>query len=144
MYQGTLAVYAGSLSAGELGQIIVYVILLASAFAVLGEVYGDLLRAAGATERLMELLHTQSAVASPAQPQHAPWPEAGSTLALRGAPTPTLLPPKEPMCHDCAERLDGWRIEVDSDEVILRDVHSEMRLVFRRVGDQWVFDSAAL
>jgi hypothetical protein len=48
------------------------------------------------------------------------------------------------MCHDCAERLDGWRIEVDSDEVILRDVHSEMRLVFRRVGDQWVFDSAAL
>jgi ATP-binding cassette subfamily B protein len=84
LYQGTLAVYAGSLSAGELGQIIVYVILLASAFAVLGEVYGDLLRAAGATERLMELLHTQSAVASPAQPQHAPWPEAGSTLALQG------------------------------------------------------------
>jgi ATP-binding cassette subfamily B protein len=37
-----------------------YVILLASAFAVLGEVYGDMLRAAGATERLMELLHTES------------------------------------------------------------------------------------
>jgi ATP-binding cassette subfamily B protein len=83
LYQGTLAVYAGSLSAGELGQIIVYVILLASAFAVLGEVYGDLLRAAGATERLMELLHTQSTVVSPDHPLQAPWPQAGSTLALQ-------------------------------------------------------------
>lgn len=68
----------------------------------------------------------------------------GAPLALRDAPVPVVLPPKQPMCHDCAERLDGWRIEVDSDEVILRDVHSEMRLVFRRVGEQWVFDSAAL
>ena len=47
---------AGRISAGHLGQTVVYVIILASAFAVLGEVYGDLLRAAGATERLMELL----------------------------------------------------------------------------------------
>jgi len=67
-----------------LGQIIVYVILLASAFAVLGEVYGDLLRAAGATERLMELLHTQSTVVSPEHPLQAPWPQSGSTLALHG------------------------------------------------------------
>jgi ATP-binding cassette subfamily B protein len=84
LYMGTLAVRAGTSTAGQLGETVFYVILLASAFAVLGEVYGDLLRAAGATERLMELLHTQSAVASPAQPQHAPWPEAGSTLALQG------------------------------------------------------------
>jgi len=40
----------GRITAGDLGQTVVYVILLASAFAVLGEVYGDLLRAAGATE----------------------------------------------------------------------------------------------
>jgi ATP-binding cassette subfamily B protein len=56
LYQGTMAVRDGSMSAGELGQTVVYVILLASAFAVLGEVYGDLLRAAGATERLMEMM----------------------------------------------------------------------------------------
>jgi len=60
LYQGTQAVAEGRITAGHLGQTVVYVIILASAFAVLGEVYGDLLRAAGATERLMELLGTQS------------------------------------------------------------------------------------
>ena len=84
LYLGTLSVRAGTTTAGELGQTVVYVILLASAFAVLGEVYGDILRAAGATERLMELLHSQSDVQSPAHPQRAPWPEKGSSLVLRG------------------------------------------------------------
>lgn len=84
LYLGTLSVRAGNTTAGELGQTIVYVILLASAFAVLGEVYGDVLRAAGATERLMELLHTRSDVSSPKQPQQAPWPVNGSSLVLRG------------------------------------------------------------
>ncbi|PIT73664.1 ABC transporter transmembrane domain-containing protein [Limnohabitans sp. B9-3] len=84
LYLGTLSVRAGNTTAGELGQTIVYVILLASAFAVLGEVYGDVLRAAGATERLMELLHTRSDVSSPQHPQQAPWPANGSSLVLRG------------------------------------------------------------
>ena len=83
LYLGTLSVRAGTTTAGELGQTVVYVILLASAFAVLGEVYGDILRAAGATERLMELLHSQSDVQSPAHPKRAPWPEKGSRLVLR-------------------------------------------------------------
>jgi ATP-binding cassette subfamily B protein len=83
LYLGTLSVRAGQTTAGELGQTIVYVILLASAFAVLGEVYGDVLRAAGATERLMELLHARSDVRSPEHPQEAPWPVNGSSLVLR-------------------------------------------------------------
>jgi ATP-binding cassette subfamily B protein len=83
LYVGALSVRAGTTTAGELGQTVVYVILLASAFAVLGEVYGDILRAAGATERLMELLHTRSDVCSPAQPQRAPWPAQGASLVLR-------------------------------------------------------------
>ncbi len=65
LYQGALSVMEGTLSAGELGQTLVYVLLLASAFAVLGEVYGDLLRAAGATERLIELLNTRSPILEP-------------------------------------------------------------------------------
>jgi ATP-binding cassette subfamily B protein len=65
LYMGTLAVREGSISAGVLGQTVFYVILLASAFAVLGETYGDMLRAAGATERLMELLHARSEVVEP-------------------------------------------------------------------------------
>ena len=80
LYQGTQAVMAGRISAGHLGQTVVYVIILAGAFAVLGEVYGDLLRAAGATERLMELLGSQSPIASPLQPILAPPPRAGSAV----------------------------------------------------------------
>ena len=84
LYQGTQAVVAGRITAGHLGQTVVYVIILAGAFAVLGEVYGDLLRAAGATERLMELLGTQSPVTSPAQPVVATMPAAGSAIAFDG------------------------------------------------------------
>jgi ATP-binding cassette subfamily B protein len=82
LYMGTLAVRAGTSTAGQLGETVFYVILLASAFAVLGEVYGDMLRAAGATERLMELLHTESNLKMAAEPQGAPWPQGGSSLQL--------------------------------------------------------------
>ena len=84
LYQGTQAVMAGRITAGHLGQTVVYVIILASAFAVLGEVYGDLLRAAGATERLMELLATRSPVTSPARPVAAALPDRGSAVRFEG------------------------------------------------------------
>jgi ATP-binding cassette, subfamily B, bacterial len=80
LYQGTQAVLRGDITAGHLGQTVVYVIILASAAAVLGEVYGDLLRAAGATERLMELLDTSSPIVSPANPAAAPVVHAGSAI----------------------------------------------------------------
>jgi ATP-binding cassette subfamily B protein len=80
LFQGTQAVMAGRITAGHLGQTVVYVIILASAFAILGEVYGDLLRAAGATERLMELLETQSPIISPKNPALALVPAAGSAI----------------------------------------------------------------
>jgi ATP-binding cassette subfamily B protein len=80
LYQGTQAVMRGDITAGHLGQTVVYVIILASATAVLGEVYGDLLRAAGATERLMELLETQSPIFSPQNPAPAPVIKAGSAI----------------------------------------------------------------
>lgn len=81
LYRGTQAVLAGQMSAGHLGQTVVYVMLLAGAAAVLGEVYGDLLRAAGATERLMELLATESPVREPARPLALP--DTGRGLAVR-------------------------------------------------------------
>jgi ATP-binding cassette subfamily B protein len=80
LYQGTQAVMAGRISAGDLGQTVMYVIILASAFAILGEVYGDLLRAAGATERLMELLASRSPIASPLNPVPAPVQLTGSAV----------------------------------------------------------------
>ncbi|MBT2324506.1 ATP-binding cassette domain-containing protein [Variovorax paradoxus] len=82
LYQGTQAVLRGDITAGHLGQTVVYVIILASAAAVLGEVYGDLLRAAGATERLMELLHARPVIVSPARPAKALIPAAGSAVAF--------------------------------------------------------------
>ncbi|MGH8848955.1 MAG: ATP-binding cassette domain-containing protein, partial [Polaromonas sp.] len=80
LYQGTQAVMRGDITAGHLGQTVMYVIILAGASAVLGEVYGDLLRAAGATERLMELLATRSPVTSPSNPALAPVIRSGSAI----------------------------------------------------------------
>jgi ATP-binding cassette subfamily B protein len=82
LYQGTQAVIAGELSAGQLGQAVLYVIIFAGAVAVLGETYGDLLRAAGATERLMELLGSTSPVQSPAHPVTSVPPATGSKVAF--------------------------------------------------------------
>ncbi len=80
LYQGTQAVMRGDITAGHLGQTVMYVIILAGASAVLGEVYGDLLRAAGATERLIELLATRSPVTSPSNPAMAPVIRSGSAI----------------------------------------------------------------
>ena len=73
---------AGGMTAGHLGQTVVYVIIRPARSAVLGEV-GDLLRAAGATERLMELLDSRSPIAStrkirPARPSRAARPSPDS------------------------------------------------------------------
>lgn len=80
LFQGVQAVLQGRTSAGNLGQTVVYIIMLASAFAVLGEVYGDVQRAAGAAERLVELLSERSDIADPEAPAAAPPLAAGSTL----------------------------------------------------------------
>lgn len=84
LYQGTQAVLRGDISAGHLGQTVVYVLILVSGVAVLSEVYGDLLRAAGATERLMELLGTRSPVGEPAAPRALPPARGGSSVQLEG------------------------------------------------------------
>jgi ATP-binding cassette subfamily B protein len=84
LYQGTQAVERGNITAGHLGQTVVYVIILVSSVAVLSEVYGDLLRAAGATERLMELLNLNSPITSPPRPVPLAPTSGGSAVALRG------------------------------------------------------------
>jgi len=84
LYQGTQAVLRGDITAGHLGQTVMFVIMLASAFAVLGEVYGELLRAAGATERLMELLASRSPIEGPVQPLPLPATVGGSAVYFDG------------------------------------------------------------
>ena len=82
LYQGTQAVMRGDITAGHLGQTVVYVVILVGSVAVLSEVYGDLLRAAGATERLMELLQLRSPIASPASPVPLPARTGGASVQL--------------------------------------------------------------
>src|SRR6266480_2816801 len=70
-------VLAGRLSAGELSAFVFYAVLVAGAVGAVSEVIGDLQRAAGATERLMELLATEPAIRAPANPQALPAPPRG-------------------------------------------------------------------
>ncbi|MBL0086484.1 MAG: ATP-binding cassette domain-containing protein [Ideonella sp.] len=100
LYQGTQAVIQNRISAGHLGQTVVFVIILVSSVAVLSEVYGDLLRAAGATERLMELLSAESPVAEPTSPQPMPPTRGGSALHLSGVNFHYPSRPKHPALLD--------------------------------------------
>lgn len=84
LYAGTRAVIEGHISPGHLAQTVVLVALLIGSVAVLSEVWGDLLRAAGATERLMELLATRSPIAEPAHPVALPSAQGGSSVRLVG------------------------------------------------------------
>ena len=77
LYLGTQAVLRGELGAGTLGQSVILIAMVASSAAVLAEVWGELLRAAGAIERLIEWLQTRPSIVSPAQPVHLPLNAAG-------------------------------------------------------------------
>jgi ATP-binding cassette subfamily B protein len=65
-------VLTGRLSEGELSAFVFYSVIVASAVGAIAEVFGDLQRAAGAAERLLELLGTEPAIAPPAQPAVLP------------------------------------------------------------------------
>ena len=72
LWLGAQAVLNNEMSAGELSQFILYAVIVASSAGVLSEVWGELQRAAGATERLMELLQLQSDIQSPQTPASLP------------------------------------------------------------------------
>ncbi len=83
LWVGGHDVLAGRLSAGELSAFVFYAAIVASSVGALSEVWGELQRAAGATERLIELLDTQPDIAAPADPQPLPQPPRGD-IAFRG------------------------------------------------------------
>ena len=84
LYGGVQAVLAGRITAGELSQTALYIMVVAGSVAVLAEVWGELLRASGATERLMELLGTQSPIATPARPRVLPRTHGGMRVVFDG------------------------------------------------------------
>src|SRR4029079_19182124 len=72
IWQGAIDVAAGRMSGGTIAAFVLYGGLLAGAFGNLSEVYGDLLRAAGASERLGELLQAAPDIRAPAEPAQLP------------------------------------------------------------------------
>ncbi len=85
LWMGAHAVIEGRMSAGELGQFILYAAIVAGAIGALSEVLGDAQRAAGASERLLELLAERSPIASPTPAKPLPLRAAnGSGLQLDG------------------------------------------------------------
>jgi ATP-binding cassette subfamily B protein len=85
LWLGAHAVLEGSMTGGDLGQFILYASIVAGAIGALSEVMGEAQRAAGATERLLELLAVRSDIQDPAQPQALPARAAnGAALSLAG------------------------------------------------------------
>ena len=71
-------VIAGRISAGALSAFVFYAVVVAGSVGALSEVVGELQRAAGATERLLELLATRSDIVAPANPMPLPEPPVGA------------------------------------------------------------------
>ena len=75
---GSQDVSQGEITEGGLVQFLIYTIMVGGAVAALSEVWGELQRAAGATERLIELLTIEDSVQDPAKPKALPMPVKGS------------------------------------------------------------------
>ena len=110
LWTGARSVIEGHISAGILVQFLFYAILVASSAASMGEVWGDVQRAAGAMERLLELLHAQPEIISP--PGSRPFPAADKgRIALQG------------LCFSYPSRpgqlaLDGFSLDVAPGETV--------------------------
>ncbi|QKV20412.1 ABC transporter transmembrane domain-containing protein [Oricola thermophila] len=78
LWIGAQNVLSGTMSAGTLGQFLLYAVFAAGALGALSEVWGELQQAAGAAERLSELLDEDPLIVSPAKPVSLPRPAAGA------------------------------------------------------------------
>ncbi|RPH74880.1 MAG: ABC transporter, partial [Candidatus Rokuibacteriota bacterium] len=84
LWFGSRLVISGDMTGGRLGQFILYAVFAAGAMAELAEVWGELAQAAGAAERLMELLAARPRVRDPVSPKRMPLPPLG-TVEFRDA-----------------------------------------------------------
>jgi len=77
VWMGARSVLAGEITYGELGQFVLYALFAATSAGTLTEMWGEIQRASGATERLIELLHAQPNVRAPETPVVLPAPGRG-------------------------------------------------------------------
>lgn len=110
MWRGALAVSEGAISGGTIAAFVITGGLVAGSFGALTEVYGDLLRGAGAASRLSELLNARPTIAPPAKPQPLPQPPRGS-LSFRNV---TFRYPTRPETAALAD----FTLEVEPGETV--------------------------
>ena len=110
VWRGATAVSEGTITGGTIAAFVLTAGLVAGAFGALTEVYGDLLRGAGAASRLGELLEETPDIAPPARPQSLPVPPRGS-LSFRNV---TFRYPTRP---DVAA-LKDFSLEVEPGETV--------------------------
>ena len=110
MWRGALAVAAGEISGGTIAAFVLTGGLVAGALGALTEVYGDLLRGAGAASRLAELLDARPEIAPPARPERLPEPARGS-LSFRNV---TFRYPARPE----AAALRDFTLEIEPGETV--------------------------
>jgi ATP-binding cassette subfamily B protein len=106
LWVGGHDVFAGRLSAGELSAFVFYAFVVATGAGTVSEVWGELQRAAGATERLMEILDARPGIAAPSLPAPRP-PHTG--IAFEGV---TFAYPARPG----SPALDRFSLEVSQGE----------------------------
>ncbi|WP_296306830.1 ABC transporter transmembrane domain-containing protein [Erythrobacter sp.] len=110
MWRGALAVAAGEISGGTIAAFVLTGGLVAGALGALTEVYGDLLRGAGAASRLAELLEARPEIAPPARPERLPEPARGG-LSFRNV---TFRYPARPE----TAALKDFTLEIEPGETV--------------------------
>ncbi|MEC7541748.1 MAG: ATP-binding cassette domain-containing protein, partial [SAR324 cluster bacterium] len=106
LWVGGMDVLEGRISPGELAAFVFYAVIVGSAVGFISEVYGDLQRAAGATERLLELLDAKALIQDPHRPKRLPEKIQGAVFIQNlGFSYPSRPEQKA---------LDGIQLEVES------------------------------
>jgi ATP-binding cassette subfamily B protein len=110
LWMGAHAVVRGEMTGGQLGQFLLYAGYVAIAAASLSEMWGEVQRAAGAMERLIELEHAQPTIQSPAHPVALPVPGRGEISFEKV----TFRYPSRPE----AKALDSFDLQVRKGETV--------------------------
>jgi len=100
LYQGMHEVMAGRMSAGTFGQTVLFIIVLIGGISGLTDVWGELLRASVATQRLMAMLAARSPIESPVSPQALPAVAGGARVQLNHVTFHYPARPQHPTLHE--------------------------------------------
>lgn len=99
VWQGAIGVAEGTITSGTIVQIVFVAVIVAGSFGALTEVYGDLLRGAGAASRLSELLNEKPQISAPERPLDLPSPGRGK-LSFEGVTFRYPTRPEVAALHD--------------------------------------------